>query len=93
VPLLRGHFERARELSGDSRASLFVTWAESVSVPTQNAVEFREMLQRALSIDPDEHEEIRLMNLVSQRRARWLLGRIDDLFLPPGDAERVGEEM
>lgn len=93
LPRLREHFDRARELSGGSRASLFVTWAESVSVPTQDAAGFREMLGKALSIDPDRQEKIRLMNLVSQRRARWLLGRIDDLFLPPGDAERVGEEM
>jgi len=92
VPRLREHFERARALSDGSRASLFVTWAESVSVPTQNPAEFREMLRSALAIDPDEHEEIRLMNLVSQRRARWLLGRIDDLFLDPAKPERAGEE-
>lgn len=92
VPRLREHFERALELSEGSRASLFVTWAESVSVPTQNAGEFRGMLERALEIDPDEHEEIRLMNLVSQRRARWLLGRMEDLFLEAGIPARVGEE-
>ena len=34
-------------------------------------------------VDPDVRPEWRLVNLVMQRRARWLLSRIDDLFLPP----------
>lgn len=92
VPRLREHYDRALELSEGARASLFVTWAESVSVPSQDSAEFRAMLQRALEIDPDEHEPIRLMNLVSQRRARWLLGRMDDLFLDPGGPGSVEEE-
>jgi predicted anti-sigma-YlaC factor YlaD len=92
VPALREHYERALELSGGTSAALFVTWAESVSVPMQDAVEFRAMLERALAIDPDDHEENRLMNLVSQRRARWLLGRIDDLFLDPEGTGQAGEE-
>ncbi len=91
IPRLREHFDRALELSQGKRAGLFVTWAESVSVPTQNAGEFREMLRRALTIDPDEHEANRLMNLVSQRRADWLLGRVEDLFLDPEGTGQVGE--
>ena len=35
----------------------------------------------ALAINPDEKPEFRLMNLVLQRRARWLLSRTDELFL------------
>jgi hypothetical protein len=92
VPDLRRHYERALDLSGGGRASLFVAWAESVSVPMQNAVEFREMLDRALAVDPDAREEIRLMNLVSRRRAAWMLSRIDDLFLDPGGTGTVAEE-
>jgi len=92
VPELRKHYERALALSEGRRASLFVTWAESVSVATQDAAEFREMLEHALKVDPDEAKEIRLMNLVSQRRARWLMGRIDDLFLDPEGRGQAGEE-
>lgn len=90
VPRLREHFDRALELSDGNRGSLFVAWAESVSVATQNPVEFREMLRRALRIDPDEKEDIRLLNLLSQRRARWLLGRIDELFL---DSDGAGSHL
>ena len=80
---LRAHFDRALELSGGKRASLFVGYAESASIRSQDAAQFRSLLERALAIDPDLHEEIRLANLAAQRRARWLLGRVDELFLEP----------
>jgi hypothetical protein len=38
-------------------------------------------MHKALSVDPDAHPEQRLMNLIAQRRARWLMERIAELFL------------
>lgn len=84
IPDLRRRFERARELSEGRRASLYVTWAESVCVRTQNAVEFRQMLEAALAVDVDRHPASRLPNLLAQRRARFLLDRIESLFLDAG---------
>ena len=78
---IREHYERAAVLSEGNRASLFVAYAEAVAVPRQDREEFRAMLEKALAVDADEHEEIRLLNLVAQRRARWLMSRIDDLIL------------
>src|SRR5438132_590471 len=43
--------------------------------------EFESMLRRALAVDPDAVPEVRVANLVAQRRARWLLGRADELFV------------
>ncbi len=83
---LRAHFDRAVALSQGKRASLYLAWAESVSVKEQDAAEFRKLLDLALAIDPDRYPEIRLSNLLSQRRARWLRGRMANLFLEPGDA-------
>lgn len=77
----RKHFEQAVELSGGQQAAPFVSMAESVSVQKQNVAEFKDLLHRALAINPDARPEWRLVNLVMQRRARWLLGRIDQLFL------------
>lgn len=79
----RKHFERAVALSKGLRAGPYVSMAESVSVPTQNKDEFRAMLTAALKIDVNEALDERLANLVAQRRARWLLGRIDELFTEP----------
>jgi predicted anti-sigma-YlaC factor YlaD len=85
------HFDRARVLSGETRAGLFVTYAEAVALPNQDSTVFRGLLDKSLTIDPDLREGIRLANLVSQRRARWLLGRIEDLFLVV-EANAIGEE-
>ncbi len=78
---MRRDYDQALSLSGGRRASLFVSYAENSSIPAQNRAQFRELLERALSIDPSQHPETRLANLIAQRRARWLLGRIDELFL------------
>jgi predicted anti-sigma-YlaC factor YlaD len=75
------HYTRALELSKGASAGLFVAYAEAVSLPAQNKAEFRTMLERAMAVDPDRQPRDRLATLVSQRRARWLLGRIDDLIL------------
>ena len=74
-------FDRAVELSGGKRAGLYVAYAEAVPLRRQDRDAFQSLLKTALEISPDEYEEVRLANLVAQRRARWLLGRIDDLIL------------
>lgn len=78
----RAHFQRAMELAEGSQAGPFVSLAEAVCIQKQNAKEFKSLLEQALAVDPDKSPELRLVNLVMQRRARWLLGRMDDLFLP-----------
>jgi predicted anti-sigma-YlaC factor YlaD len=77
----RKHFAQALELSGGQLVGPFVSLAESVSVQKQNVTEFKELLNRALAVNADARPEWRLVNLVMQRRARWLLSRTDDLFL------------
>jgi predicted anti-sigma-YlaC factor YlaD len=76
----RQHFDREVALTNGQLAAPFISLAESVSVPNQNRTEFEALLARALAIDADAKPEWRLQNLVSQRRARWLLTRKDDLF-------------
>ncbi len=85
VARARRHFDRAVELSEGKLASPFVTFAEAVSVETQNRAEFEMLLGRALAIDADARPESRLENRIAQRRARWLLTQVDDLFL--GDSK------
>jgi predicted anti-sigma-YlaC factor YlaD len=78
----RFHFERAMELSGGKKVSPLVTYAETVSVRTQDRKQFVDLLDRALAFDArTQAPEYRLANLVAQRRARWLKGRVDELFL------------
>lgn len=84
----RQHFERALALSSGRLAGPLVSFAEAVCVQKQDWKEFESLLEQALAIDPDAHPESRLLNLVMQRRARWLLSKKDELFLipePPAD--------
>jgi len=77
----RKHFQRAMGLSGGKLAGPLVALAETVSVHEQNRKEFQSLLEQALAIDVDARPEWRLNNLVTQRRARWLLKRTDQLFV------------
>jgi predicted anti-sigma-YlaC factor YlaD len=85
---MRQYFEQALKRSGGKRASTLVSFAENACVPAQNRAEFKALLDKALALDADAHKEGRLANLVAQRRARWLAGRADDLFLEPAPAAR-----
>jgi predicted anti-sigma-YlaC factor YlaD len=75
------HYQAALTLSRGSRAGLFVTYAEAVAVPDQDREQFEALLDKALAVDVDAYPERRLLNLLAQQRAQWLLGRIDELFL------------
>jgi predicted anti-sigma-YlaC factor YlaD len=77
----RKHFERAVELTSGQSAAPYVALATTVSVSKQDSTEFEALLKKALAVDPDARPEWRLMNLVMQRRARWLLSREDELFV------------
>jgi predicted anti-sigma-YlaC factor YlaD len=77
----RKHFERAVALSCGQQAGPYVALAEAVSVQKQDLKEFQSLLNSALAINPDAKPEWRLVNLIMQRRAKWLLGRTDELFL------------
>lgn len=79
--LAREHFHRALALTAAPRASLLVALAEGLSIKEQNLGEFKELLARALAVDPDREPKQRLMTVVAQRRARWLLTRVPELFL------------
>jgi predicted anti-sigma-YlaC factor YlaD len=81
----RLHFERALELSGGNKAAPYVTFAESVAVPSQNQAQFESLLETALAVDPNAMPASRLSNILAQRRARHLLNNTDEFFLEPLD--------
>jgi len=88
----RQHFERAMELSKGQLAGPLVSLAESVSVQQQDLKGFASLLSRAIAINADAKPEWRLVNLVTQRRAKWLLTRTDQLFLRANPAENKQSE-
>jgi predicted anti-sigma-YlaC factor YlaD len=76
----RKHLTRALELSRNKKVGPLVSFAENVSVAAQNKAEFTRLLQEALALDPDSNPDTRLVNVLAQSRARWLLSRTSDLF-------------
>lgn len=85
VEQARHHFDQAIAYSQGQQAAPYVSLAEAVAVQEQDAALFESLLQKALMIDPDEYLQYRLVNILMQRRARWLLERKEDLILPDLD--------
>lgn len=76
----RRHFDRAVQLSDGQQAGPYVSLAEAVAVERQDRKEFETLLKQALAVDPNARPEWRLVNLIMQRRARWLLAQEDNLI-------------
>jgi predicted anti-sigma-YlaC factor YlaD len=77
----RYHFKRAVELSQGLKASPYVALASTISVKNQNVKEFTELLNKALAVDVSKKTDLRLANILAQRKARWLLDHRGDLIL------------
>ncbi len=77
----REHFKKAVQYSKGGKASPYVSLATAVSIKTQDYEEFRYLLNKALSIDVDAYPKNRLVNVIAQQKAQWLLNHIDDYFL------------
>jgi predicted anti-sigma-YlaC factor YlaD len=88
----RQHLDRALALSQGLQAGPMVSFAEAVCVQKQDLEQFETLLHRALAINPDAKPEWRLVNLVMQRRAKWLLSRTDQLFLRSSPSEKTKSE-
>jgi predicted anti-sigma-YlaC factor YlaD len=87
VAQARRHYQRALDISGGLRASVHLALAEAVTVKEQNLAEFRSLISAALAVDPDRAPELRLVNTIARRRARWLESRIPDLFVDADGGE------
>ena len=76
----REHFKMAVDIQKGLSPGPYVALATGIAVPMQDRVEFERLLKEALAIDPEKDPSNRLVILVTQRRARVLLDRIDEKF-------------
>jgi len=86
VERAQAHFARAVELCHDSKPSPYVTLATSVAVLEQDRPRFNELLERALTYDPNRDPSQRLATVVLRRKARALLDHQDEFFLDDASA-------
>jgi len=77
----RDYFQKAVAGSGSRDTSAFLSLAVTVSEKEQNLAEFKSLLQKVLDFNPDTAPETRLINILNQRKARWLLEHVEDFFL------------
>jgi predicted anti-sigma-YlaC factor YlaD len=77
----RDHFDQALAISRGKSTTPYLSLAITVTVKEQNFKEFKELLREALSINADAAPENRLVNILNQRKAQWLLEHADDFFL------------
>lgn len=77
----REHFTRSIEITKGQNASPYFNLAVSVSIKNQNKEEYISLLNEALAVNPDAIPDIRLLNIIIQRKAKWYLEHIDDYFI------------
>ncbi|MDR1858025.1 MAG: TRAP transporter TatT component family protein [Treponema sp.] len=74
------HFRRALEKTGGNSAGAYVSYAQAVCVPAQDYEAYKDWLEKALAIDPDADPSTRLVTIITQRKARWLLDNAWNYF-------------
>ena len=86
------YFKRAIEKSGGLLASPYVSYALAISIPAQDYDTFKACLDAALAINPDADPANRLVNIISQQKARFLLDSAERLFIAFPSSEQWDAE-
>jgi predicted anti-sigma-YlaC factor YlaD len=78
------HFNRALEKTGGKSTSAYIAYAQSICVPAQDYETYKNYLEKALAVDPNADVSTRLVTVINQRKARWLLDNayLSFSFLP-----------
>ena len=88
----REHFAQAVTISQGKSSTAYLSLAVTVSVKEQNLTEFKTLLNKALTLDPDAVPEKRLLNTINQRKAQWLLEHSEDYFVETEESNPALEE-
>jgi predicted anti-sigma-YlaC factor YlaD len=82
--LAKQHFNKALEKTGGRSTSAYISYAQSICVPAQDYKTYKDYLEKALAVDPDADLSTRLVTIINQRKARWLLDNayLSFSFLP-----------
>jgi tetratricopeptide (TPR) repeat protein len=73
------HLNRSIELSNDTKASPYVS-TSVIYVKSQDYISFVSVLNKAININIDKNPSNRLINIISKRKAAWLLEHAEDYF-------------
>jgi len=73
VELAEQHFKKAIEKTNGNSAGAYVSFAQLICIPADDYDTFEDCLQKAIAIDPNIDASTRLVNIINQQKARWLL--------------------
>lgn len=84
------HYRRAMDKTGGKSVSANVSYAQSICIPARDYDTFKDCLEKALAINPDDDTSTRLVTIITQQKARWLLDNawMYFSFLPIPDNNR-----
>ncbi|MEE8335257.1 MAG: TRAP transporter TatT component family protein [Candidatus Neomarinimicrobiota bacterium] len=78
--IARDYFKKAVLASDGKDCGPYLALAEKVSKTNQDKSEFISLLNQALEIDNKVNRELKLINVINKKRARWLLDNVDEFF-------------
>ena len=67
------HFKKALEKTGGNSVSAYVSYAQLVCIPAEDYDTFSDCLEKATAVDIDLNPSTRLINIINQKKAAWLL--------------------
>jgi predicted anti-sigma-YlaC factor YlaD len=88
----RDHFAKAIAISAGKSSTPYIALATTVTVKEQNLNEFQSLLKQALAIDPDMDPANRLLSILNQRKALWLIEHADDFFVETEETNGENKE-
>jgi predicted anti-sigma-YlaC factor YlaD len=69
----KSHYNRALEKTGGKSTGAYISYAQSVCVGAQDYETYKDCLEKALAVDPDADPSARLVTIINQKKALWLL--------------------
>ena len=74
------HFLQAQEKTGGQSTGAYVSYAQAICVPAQDYESYKDYLEKALNVDVNANPSTRLVNIINQRKAQWLLANAYNYF-------------
>jgi predicted anti-sigma-YlaC factor YlaD len=74
------HYKKALEKSNGLAAGPYVSYATAIAIPAQDYERFKTCLEAALAIDTENESANRLVNILAQNKARYMLENAADFF-------------
>jgi predicted anti-sigma-YlaC factor YlaD len=78
--LAEEHYKKALAKTKGQSAGTYVAYAQSVCVPAQDYETYKANLEKALDVDVDAEPANRLVNIINQRKARYMLDEAYNYF-------------